>query len=477
MGIPQPARIASAVLCTIGVWAFSQVYAVANSHVSLTAMTYNIGSAAGIPLGPEQMAQIAQEIKDAQADVVGMTEVDIGTYRHDYRDMVSEIEVELNEIGYPMYHYYTPIASFAAGSMVLVIWSRYPIVETDYRVTLPEGPEDRKVARARIVIDCHTAVDCFMTHYFIGDGSLHQQQTDIILDYVHSFQGPRVLMGDFNFTPDSIYYDQVIASGLEDACIAAGVGHLPTVGSGAGIVAPPRLYQIDFVFGSPDIDWYDAFVPDTTVSDHWPLAARGMVAVPPPMVATTPAGLLTAGWNLLSLPLDPVDPDPAQVFKDDQGDPIAISGSLVRYDRASRSYRTYHDAAPEEFGDLQNGEGYWLYLSAPTNLSYSGHASIAFRYDLVESGWHLIGCPSVVDVPLDLVLISREGEPGGAPICLGVGILVKHWLNPALYWYDSAAGSYAACGFYQWHATHALQPWRGYWAHTNTDGLTVMLPP
>ena len=45
----------------------------------VTVMTYNIGGYAYIPLEQPQMAQIAQEIVDAQADVVGMTEIDVGT--------------------------------------------------------------------------------------------------------------------------------------------------------------------------------------------------------------------------------------------------------------------------------------------------------------------------------------------------------------------------------------------------------------
>lgn len=452
----------------------TEAEAAPRTHVSLTAMTYNVGSAAGIPLGPEQMAQIAQEIEGAQADVVGMTEVDIGTQRHDYRDMVAEIEAELYSIGYPMYRYHTPTLMAPGGSMVLVIWSRYPIVDTGYRITVPEYLHGWKVARATIMLGYHVAVDCFMTHYYIGDGSLHQHQTDVVLDYVHSFDGPRVLMGDFNFTPDSTYYDQIIDSGLEDACIAAGVGHLPTVGAGAGIVAPPRLYQIDFVFGSPDIDWYDAFVPDTTVSDHWPLAARGLVALPTPTVATPPPGFLKAGWNLISLPLDPADLDPAQVFKDEQGNPIDISGNLLRYDSDAQSYKAYHDFDPSDFGQLRNGEGYWLYLSAPTTLSYSGYESTGFKYDLDAPGWHLIGCASASNVPLDCVRVRPQAEPGELPFRLAV--YIKHWLSGSLYWYDSATGRYAVCGLDPWHVTGELEPWRGYWVHTCTDDLAVRMP-
>lgn len=68
-------------LVMVGLVLLARVPALADEPATpLTTMTYNIGAySPTIPLGPAEMAQIAQEIKDAQADVVGMTEVDVGT--------------------------------------------------------------------------------------------------------------------------------------------------------------------------------------------------------------------------------------------------------------------------------------------------------------------------------------------------------------------------------------------------------------
>jgi len=246
--------------------------------IGLTVMTYNIGSAAKVPLGAKQIVQIANEIKSAQADVVGMTEVDFNTDWHDHRDMVSEIGYALAKVGYPMHHYYTPTLTYHGGNMVLVLWSRHGIVDSGYRITVPEGPHGWKVAGITIEPKRGRKVHLFMTHYWIGDGSKHKHQTDTVINYAAEFTGPRILMGDFNFRPEQPYHQQVIDAGYQDSCQIVHGAPCPTVGGGAGKVAPEQLVQIDFIFGSPEVTFTDAYVPDTTVSDHWPLVAK--VAIP-----------------------------------------------------------------------------------------------------------------------------------------------------------------------------------------------------
>ncbi len=280
------------------IWAFSPalVPVLADEpSTPLTVMTYNIGAySPTIPLGLPQMAQIAQEIKDAQADVVGMTEVDIGTRNGQapYLDMVAEIDAALTAIDYPMFHYETPTVVYYGGNGVLAIWSRHPIVSTGFAVTWSYYPSLWKVARATIQCAPDTFVHCFMTHYYIGDAIAYQDQTDAVLGYVQSFQGPRTLMGDFNFGPSATYYDQVIAAGLQDACVSAGPCDCLTVGSGAGVPAPlPRVAQIDFIFGTEEISFFDAYVPGSTVSDHWPLVASGLVPPAQPTIDRWPAAL------------------------------------------------------------------------------------------------------------------------------------------------------------------------------------------
>lgn len=263
--------VVTAVLLLSPAWAHGTEY-----HV--TAMEYNIGSAAGIPLGLDEIAQIAQEIKTAQADIVGMTEVDIGTDWHDYRDMVAELNQALIDINYAMEYYHVPIEFYHEGTMVQVLWSRYPIVSTGYQGTAYH----RKINRITVQIDTDVFVHGFMTHYAIGIPSYvsHQQQTDAVIDYTLSFGGPRIVMGDFNFESSFSYYDQIIEAGLKDSCVESGSADCLTVGSAGGVTAPePRLHQIDFIFGSQQVNFTNTYVPSTTVSDHWPIVAE--FTIPP----------------------------------------------------------------------------------------------------------------------------------------------------------------------------------------------------
>jgi endonuclease/exonuclease/phosphatase family metal-dependent hydrolase len=242
--------------------------------IKLTLMTYNVGSAAGVPLGPEQIAQLANEIKTAGADVVGMTEVDFNTDWRGRRDMVCEIGLALAKAGYPMHHYYTPTLTYHGGNMVLVLWSRYGIVDSGYRITVPEGPHGWKVASVTIEPERGRKVHVFMTHYWIGDGSKHKHQTDTVIDYAKQFTGPRILLGDFNFRPEQPYHQQILDAGYQDSCEVVHGAPCPTVGRGGGKASPDRVHQIDFIFGSPDVTFTDTYVPETTVSDHWPLVAK-----------------------------------------------------------------------------------------------------------------------------------------------------------------------------------------------------------
>lgn len=253
--------------------------ALANDHArSINVMTYNIGGfAPTIRLGLEQFAQIAQEIKDAEADLVGLQEVRIGTRMRPRFDMVREIDAALNAVGYPMEPYFETYISSRSGDGVLLILSRYPIVSVGYADILPI-PNTFKILRATVQCAPHAYLHFFLTHFYIGDGGYHQYQTDAVLDYVTLFRGPRILVGDFNLNDLSLYYFQLAAE-LTDSCVAAGAPECLTVSDDAGRVAPlPRTDQIDFVFGTRDVTFQSAYVNATSVSDHWPLVVTATSA-------------------------------------------------------------------------------------------------------------------------------------------------------------------------------------------------------
>lgn len=239
----------------------------------LTVMTYNIGSAAGIPLGRDVIARIAGEIVNASADLVGMTEIDIGTERHGGRDMIGELAVALAEHGYPMHRYYTPTLFHHGGCMALVIWSRWPIVDAGYRITVEMPGEEWKVASATTRLPDGRRLSALMVHYWIGDGSRHGRQTETVIDYARSLGAPCVIMGDFNFTPDAPYYRAIVDARFAEACQTLRGEPCPTVARGGEVGLPP-IYQIDYIFAGTGLSFVDVQVGPTTQSDHWPLTAR-----------------------------------------------------------------------------------------------------------------------------------------------------------------------------------------------------------
>lgn len=258
--------------------------------VELKVMTYNIGAASPIPLGLPEIAKIAEQIKAENVDIVGLQEVDLWTNWEKWRsglDMIGELSIALAKIGYPMHHYYSPTLRYHEGWMNLCIFSRYPILDSGYTFIHPEGTrgwkaiyvtvEPQRGVRRTTEPENAVPLHFFTSHYCIGGQGFpfHKEQTDRLLAFAAKFKGARILTGDFNLTPDSPYYKQILDAGYRESCEAVGGGHRFTVGSGAGIVAPePKVMQIDFVFGTPDIEFLDTYVPKSTISDHWPLVAK-----------------------------------------------------------------------------------------------------------------------------------------------------------------------------------------------------------
>jgi len=83
---------------------------------------------------------------------------------------------------------------------------------------------------------------------------------------------------------------------------------------------------------------------------------------------------LVAGWNLVSLPLRPHDPDPASVF------PAAVVDAVWEYSGDGF-------AAP---ADIQPKKGYWVHATEAATLTLVGTRS-ADTAVLCEEGWNLVG--------------------------------------------------------------------------------------
>jgi hypothetical protein len=212
------------------------------------------------------------------------------------------------------------------------------------------------------------------------------------------------------------------------------------------------------------------FTPDPTIG----VVRRFTLRCAIPHQLSSSEAVLDAGWNLFCLPEEPVDPRPAAVLRDPAGDALPISGNLYRYDPIARGYALYLDSSPTEFGDVRSGEGYWLWLTAATAISYQAAALTGVRaIALPTAGWHLIGLPALSDKPLTNLTIYNAGAGVTQNYAQAIGL---GWIAPALFGYDPAAHAYSMIGLDPWHAEATLHPWRGYWLATLTDTLTLNSP-
>jgi PKD repeat protein len=183
-------------------------------------------------------------------------------------------------------------------------------------------------------------------------------------------------------------------------------------------------------------------------------------------------------WHMISLPCEPVDPDPAAVFDelDPYGSPSLLSGNLHRFDPIGKGYKTWYNFNPGDFGGpMTVGEGYWLYIYSDVTITYEAccdYGERAITFPVV--GWYMIGTPQFGAVDVRSAGMEAElGASGRVPYCSES----PAWIGDPLIGYDPASSSYyyVTCGTL--FPDHELRPYEGYWADVKEAGLTIYIPP
>jgi subtilisin family serine protease len=107
---------------------------------------------------------------------------------------------------------------------------------------------------------------------------------------------------------------------------------------------------------------------------------------------------LTQGWNMISLPIMPQNPDPDVIF----GGAYYV---IYRWDAENRKYVLYADSESsiEPDPNVEVGVGYWVYVLENENVDLPGFPVNQLTLSLCQ-GWNLIGAPyggsSIAD-PID----------------------------------------------------------------------------
>lgn len=173
---------------------------------------------------------------------------------------------------------------------------------------------------------------------------------------------------------------------------------------------------------------------------------------------------LQPGWNLISLPNDPVESSEDEIF-DDTGITIAMTVADLQtpgWSSLPCTPQAYADNAFSQNGliNVSRGTAYWVYASTSETLGISSKPTFppgeVPPYFPLKAGWNLISVVSAADigtpVPMVSYLASLE-EP-------------RTWAR--VYGYSPSTGS-----FYRVLPTGNLIVGKGYYVYMTRDGVLV----
>ncbi|MFH1213455.1 MAG: T9SS type A sorting domain-containing protein [Candidatus Neomarinimicrobiota bacterium] len=158
------------------------------------------------------------------------------------------------------------------------------------------------------------------------------------------------------------------------------------------------------------------------------------------------------GWNMLSLPLCPLDNTLDALFRDDTGN----DGYFYQY-QGSTGYR--------RCDSLQVGSGYWLGLLQSATLRFTGDSLNSTVTIPLGDKNNLIGNPFRYGIHKNNLSIIHDGVTKTFTEAVSAG-----WISAALHrWQNTGTGSYVV--------TDTLGIWDGAWLYALVDGLALQYNP
>jgi endonuclease/exonuclease/phosphatase family metal-dependent hydrolase len=228
-------------------------------------MSYNIHHGEGLD-SKVDLQRIAELIKQEQADIVGLQEVDKGTERTQRRDFPAELAVLTGMTCVFSNNYH-----FQGGEYGNAILTRFPVKSVTnslYKMLIPG--EQRGIlqvvleVRGRDLVFMNTHID------YRPDDRERLSNTAEIRAFIKQYSGkPIILCGDFNDVRSSRTY-QALSELFIDAWQVAGTG------DGNTIPAAKPAKRIDYIWLSKgsDLTPLKVWVPRSEASDHLPLVAE-----------------------------------------------------------------------------------------------------------------------------------------------------------------------------------------------------------
>jgi len=203
------------------------------------------------------LVAITDFLKECDPDLIGLVEVDAGSFRSGGLNQAEHIATALG-------HYHSYSSKYDRKSWA----SRLPIINAQGNAFVMRDSIHNERFHyfekgvKRLVIELEfSGLTVFLVHLALGFGTRHMQLTDLY-SLVKKTSQPHLVAGDFNakWGDDEIRLF-LAATGLQNAD--------PHAAATFPSWAPKR--QLDFILHSPEIKVTDFSVPNRRLSDHLPL--------------------------------------------------------------------------------------------------------------------------------------------------------------------------------------------------------------
>ncbi len=182
---------------------------------------------------------------------------------------------------------------------------------------------------------------------------------------------------------------------------------------GDGVDLPDALIDLNNVFGVTSHQNIDLSQGENlTLLNFRGLEGNSIITYEVPLdnsltEVKPPANFLESGWNMVSLQLDPVNPDAATVL-----DPILDKvSSIWAYDVQLAEWVSFTRGIPgflNSLHELHSSVGYWVNLDDAVSVPVQ-NGSFAEGGIALTTGWNLVGYSSISTLPV-LDAISSIGE-------------------------------------------------------------------
>lgn len=227
-------------------------------------MSYNIQHGTGLD-GKLDLERIAKVITASKGTIIGLQEVDkFYSERSDFKDQAKELAKLLN------FHYcYGANLNLQSTNdqaknrqYGVAILSKYPIIKSEHLLLSSYGKEQRGVLSATIDKN-GVQMNIYNTHLGL-DVPSRTTQIDELIDITTRFQGPKVLLGDFNTDPQS----KEIQSFLK---LTDFVDSFKNISKANTFPSNDPNQRIDYIFTNTDIELLNQKVINSNASDHLPI--------------------------------------------------------------------------------------------------------------------------------------------------------------------------------------------------------------